>query len=77
MIWENFGMLLREREFHSPADDAFRAKHPNVPGRLVLQDLPNVLDGIQQLDQKIERMEYDFYTEQPVKGTVFRREAWT
>lgn len=60
-----------KRELHSPADDAFRAKHPNVPGRLVLQDLSNVIDGIQHLDHKIERMEYDFYTEQPVKGRVF------
>ncbi|RMZ72389.1 O-methyltransferase B [Pyrenophora seminiperda CCB06] len=46
----------------------FRAKHPDAPGRLVLQDLPNVITSIQTLDPKIERMEYDFYTEQPVKG---------
>jgi hypothetical protein len=46
-----------------------RRKYPNAPGRLVLQDLPVVINAIQQLDPKIERMTHDFYTEQPVKGT--------
>lgn len=48
--------------------DEFRRKYPDAPGRLVLQDLGPVLGQIKQLDSKIERMEYDFYTEQPVKG---------
>ena len=47
----------------------FARKHPDAPGRLVLQDLPAVLGQIASLDGRIERMEYDFYTEQPVKGT--------
>ena len=46
-----------------------RSKYPHVPGRLVLQDLPPVIDSIQQLHPKIERMKHDFLTEQPVKGT--------
>ena len=46
----------------------FHRKHPDAPGRLVLQDLPAVIGQIVQLDEKVERMEYDFYTEQPVKG---------
>lgn len=46
----------------------FAKKHPNAPGRLVLQDLPAVLGQIQSLDERIERMSYDFYTEQPIKG---------
>lgn len=46
----------------------FAGKHPDVPGRLVLQDLPVVLGQINSLDDKIERMPYDFYTEQPLKG---------
>lgn len=46
-----------------------RSKFPNACGRLVLQDLPDVIDGIKQLDGSIIRMKHDFYTEQPVKGT--------
>lgn len=46
----------------------FVSKFPDVPGRLVLQDLPEVIGGIVDLDKRIERMPYDFLTEQPVKG---------
>lgn len=46
----------------------FATKHPDTPGRLVLQDLPVVLGQIATLDAKIERMAYDFYTEQPLSG---------
>lgn len=49
--------------------DEFRRKNAGAPGRLVLQDLGAVIAQIEDLDPKIERMEYDFYTEQPVKGT--------
>ncbi|OLN82370.1 Demethylsterigmatocystin 6-O-methyltransferase 8 [Colletotrichum chlorophyti] len=48
--------------------DEFCRKHPNAPGRHVLQDLPHVLDQVHEIDPKIEAMEYDFHTEQPVKG---------
>ncbi|SPO07028.1 related to O-methyltransferase B [Cephalotrichum gorgonifer] len=48
--------------------DEFRRKTPGAPGRLVLQDLGNVLGEIVELDSRIERMTYDFHTEQPVKG---------
>lgn len=46
----------------------FNRKHPHVPGRLILQDLPSVLSQIPQIDSKIEVMPYDFYTENPIKG---------
>lgn len=46
----------------------FHEKHPEVPGRLVLQDLPDVIKGIGELNSRIERMPYDFLTEQPIKG---------
>ncbi|KAF5540150.1 O-methyltransferase B [Fusarium mexicanum] len=46
----------------------FCRKFPDAPGRLILQDLPVVIDQITSLDNKIERMKYDFYTEQPIKG---------
>lgn len=53
------------------ADEFFsREKFPNASGRLVLQDLPVVIDAIQKLDPKIECMKHDFHTEQPVKGTL-------
>ncbi|KAH9905020.1 S-adenosyl-L-methionine-dependent methyltransferase [Xylariomycetidae sp. FL2044] len=48
--------------------EALLAKFPNAPGRLILQDLPPVLESIQHLDPRIERMGYDFFTEQPIKG---------
>ena len=48
----------------------FSRKHPETPGRLVLQDLPVVVGQITSLDAKIERMAYDFYTEQPLLGTL-------
>lgn len=48
--------------------DEFQRKFPGAPGRLVLQDLPVVIGQIEQLDSKIERMEYNFYEEQPLKG---------
>ncbi|KAF7542596.1 hypothetical protein G7Z17_g11439 [Cylindrodendrum hubeiense] len=46
----------------------FRTKFSDVPGRLILQDLPVVIEQIQKLDDKIETMKYDFFTEQPIKA---------
>lgn len=48
----------------------FRRKWPEAPGRLVLQDLPEVLDQARtmSLHKSIEIMEHDFFTEQPVRG---------
>ncbi|OLN83353.1 Demethylsterigmatocystin 6-O-methyltransferase 3 [Colletotrichum chlorophyti] len=48
--------------------DEFRRKHPHAPGRLIVQDLPSVIDQIEKLDEKIERMGHDFFNEQPIKG---------
>lgn len=47
----------------------FRRKWPNVPGRLVLQDLPEVVSSVKDLHPSIEVTAHDFFTEQPVKGT--------
>ncbi|RAK77278.1 S-adenosyl-L-methionine-dependent methyltransferase [Aspergillus fijiensis CBS 313.89] len=48
----------------------FRAKWPNTPGRLILQDQPAVLAEVvgSQLHESIECMPHDFFTEQPCKG---------
>jgi hypothetical protein len=49
---------------------AFKKYHPNPPGKLILQDLPVVIGQIKDLDPAITPMEYDFRTEQPVKGEI-------
>lgn len=46
----------------------FHRKFPDAPGQLILQDLPVVIDQVTTLDSKIQRMKYDFFTEQPIKG---------
>lgn len=51
---------------------AFHSRYPDAPGRLVLQDLPPVIDSIQEgLDPKVERQKYDFFSPQPIKGVYF------
>ena len=51
----------------------FESKGNKLPGKLVLQDLPFVIDDIKELDAEIVRMKYDFWTPQPVKG---KSEPW-
>jgi len=46
---------------------AFNDRFPGC-GPLVLQDLPPVIDDIKDLHPDIVRMEYDFFTPQPIKG---------
>ncbi|GLA63131.1 hypothetical protein AtubIFM54640_004270 [Aspergillus tubingensis] len=48
----------------------FRRKWPQVSGRLILQDLPKVVEQARSmnLDPAIELMTHDFFTEQPIKG---------
>lgn len=46
----------------------FRERYPQAKGHLILQDLPHVIDSIQDLSPEIRRMKHDFFTEQPVKG---------
>lgn len=46
----------------------FRRKWPDVPGKLALQDLPEVVSSVEGLDSSIEVMGHDFFTEQPIKG---------
>ena len=47
---------------------AFKKKFPDVPGHVVLEDLPQVIADIDSLDQTIKCIEYDFFTPQPIKG---------
>lgn len=48
--------------------DEFRRKWSSAPGRLINQDLPEVIAQIKDLDPKIEKMAYNFHQEQPIKG---------
>ncbi|KAH8744648.1 S-adenosyl-L-methionine-dependent methyltransferase [Hyaloscypha finlandica] len=47
---------------------AFKEKHPDMPGRLILQDLPIVIAEAKNIPEGIEAHGYDFFNEQPVKG---------
>lgn len=49
--------------------DWFRKKHPEIKGRLVLQDLPYITDTLKL--EGIEVMAHDFNNEQPIKGEEF------
>ena len=43
-------------------------RFPKLRGKLALQDLPFVIDGISDLNGKIERVKHDFTTPQPIHG---------
>jgi hypothetical protein len=47
---------------------AFHKRFPDLPGRLILQDLEPVISNIADLDPKIERQVHNFFNPQPVKG---------
>ncbi|GAW26061.1 putative o- protein [Rosellinia necatrix] len=55
----------------------FHQRHPNAPGRLILQDLPPVIDSIQEPTPKVERQKHNFFEEQPVKGMQHRQSSNT
>jgi hypothetical protein len=46
----------------------FRREYGHLPGRMVLQDLPNVVEGVDGESAGIEVMGYNFMDAQPVKG---------
>jgi len=48
--------------------EAFRKGYPDLRGKLVLQDLPPVINNIKDLDASITRQPHDFFTPQPVQG---------
>ena len=48
--------------------ESFRRWFPHLPGRLILQDVPNVIDSLTNLHEDITPMKYDFFTPQPIKG---------
>lgn len=46
----------------------FRQKFPEAPGRVILQDLPQVIASIKKPPNGVELAPHDFFTPQPVKG---------
>ena len=48
--------------------EELRAKRPELQGRLVLQERPEVIQQVKDSNKVFELMEHDFFTEQPVKG---------
>lgn len=56
--------------------DEFHHKHSNLPGRLILQDQPIVINDVKNISESIELMTHDFFTEQPVKGISIKSASY-
>ena len=50
-----------------------KLRYPQLPGPLVLEEMPWVIDENQSLDSDIQRVKHDFFTPQPVKGMPEKR----
>ena len=48
--------------------ERFLDRYPESRGRLVLQDLPGVVEKVEGLSEGIQVMAHDFFTPQPIKG---------
>jgi hypothetical protein len=49
----------------------FRKAHPDISGRLILQDLPQLVNSLDASSLKakgVEAMDHDMFSEQPIKG---------
>ena len=53
---------------------AFKDQFAELPGKLILEDLPETINLIPPLNG-IQALAYDFYTPQPVKGMALPRQA--
>jgi hypothetical protein len=47
----------------------FKERHPELKGRLVLEELPYMIDRVVGKLDGVELVGHDFYDPQPVKGT--------
>ena len=50
--------------------EELKVKHPDIQGPLVLQDQPEVIAQIDKAKDGIEFTAHDFFTSQPIKGTL-------
>jgi hypothetical protein len=55
---------------------AFRKAYADLPGRCILQDLPDTMKGIKAPLEGVEVMPYNFFEAQPVKGEHPTRLRW-
>ncbi|KAL1603442.1 hypothetical protein SLS60_005029 [Paraconiothyrium brasiliense] len=55
---------------------AFGRKFEACKGRLVLEDLPAIIGDIKQLDERVERVEYDFFTPQTIIAQERTESQW-
>lgn len=46
----------------------FRARHPDLKGKLVLQEVPYLVDQVKDKLEGIDVMAHDFNSPQPIKG---------
>lgn len=60
--------LVATRENQGYDLSRFRQEHNHLPDKLVLQDLPEVVEGVSGHDAGFEVMEYNFLDPQPIKG---------
>ena len=49
--------------------EAIRKRHPNLPGRILLQDVPSTIEQALPVPG-MEAVAHDFFTEQPIKGQI-------
>ena len=49
--------------------ERFRKQRPDLKGRMILQDLPRVVEG-REIVEGVEYMVHDFFTPQPITGTL-------
>lgn len=54
--------------------EAIKNKHPHLPGRFLLQDLPNTIRKALPVPG-MEAVAHDFFTQQPIKGQLW--ETWS
>jgi len=48
----------------------FKQHYPNIPGRVILQDLPDTV-AVAPSTPGVENMAHDFFKEQPIKGAKY------
>lgn len=48
---------------------AVKESNPDLPGRIIVQDLPHIIAAAPE-SKLVEYQVHDFFTEQPVKGTL-------
>ncbi|RWA05635.1 hypothetical protein EKO27_g9468 [Xylaria grammica] len=53
----------------------FKEKFPEVPGRVILQDIPLTIEKALRTPG-VENMSHDFFEEQPIKGSKYYHLGW-